>query len=529
MRHRTKRVGMLLVLLTVVLAATIGATSARSAGKSSSDLRRGGSITVLAAAGYSGSWPAGLDPATNTNGAANQSYMTSIFGQLFELGPGGKIIPDLATSYKFSKDAKTVKIHLRKGVKFSDGTPFNADAYIWNVKRDLATPCSCQPRGVPFDKDNPIQKLDNLTVQFNLTTPDAAFIHSIILSNIAWVASPTAVTKMGEDAFKLKPVGAGPFVVVSDTISSELVLARNPHYWKKGRPYLDKLTFRAIAGDNAALQAMQAGQAQAYEGLATPDLVATAKAHFVVTPQLSTSPYDIQLNTAIPPFNDKNARLAIYYATDAAAINKNLFHGLFEITQGFTAPGGLFYQPKVPGYPEYNLAKAKALVQQLGGLSVDLGTISILVANQTITALQTMWEQAGIKVTTHSYDLGPLINAFIGGKWQAMLQTDGSWDPAAGVGVNFRFNSASPFSGVHDPALDSILAAAGATLKTKVRGALYAKAAKYMADNALGPNLFAFAGANVAVHKLVGPGLTTALPAVVVEPTIPWEEVGWTR
>jgi peptide/nickel transport system substrate-binding protein len=433
-RHRNRRAGLFLVLLTVVLAATIGATSARSAGKSSSDLRHSGSITVLANSGYNGAWPSGLDPASNTNGAADQSYMSSIFGQLFELGPGGKVVPDLATSYKFSKDAKTITIHLRKRVKFQDGTPFNADAVIWNVKRDLATPCSCQPRGVPFDKDNPVQKVDDHTIQFNLTAPDAAFIHALFDANFSWIASPTAVTKMGADAFKLKPVGAGPFTVVSDTLSSELVLKRNPTYWKKGRPYLSQLTFKSIGGDNAALQAMQAGQAQAYEGLSTPDLLATAKSHFVVTPQLSTSPYDIQLNTAIPPFNDKQARLAIYYATDAAAINKNIFHGLFDVVQGFTAPGGLFYQQNVPGYPAYNLAKAKAIVQQLGGLTVDLGTINVLVANQSITALQTMWEQAGIKVTTHSYDLLPLINAFIGGKWQAMLQTDGSWDPAAGVG-----------------------------------------------------------------------------------------------
>ena len=526
--HRNMRVALSLVVLGAVLAATIGATTAKSSGKSSS-MRHGGSITVLASSGYNGAWPSGLDPATNTNGAANQSYMSSIFGQLFELGAGGKIIPDLATGYVFSEDGKTVTLSLRAGVKFTDGTPLNAAALIWNVRRDLATPCSCQPRGVPFDKDHPVKKISDLKVQFNLTAPFAAFIHAMFDANFSWLASPTAVTKMGADAFKLKPVGAGPFVVVSNTLSSELVLKRNPNYWKKGRPYLNAITFKSIGGDDAALQAMQAGQAQAYENLSTPDLFAVARKNFTLTGSLSTSPYDIQLNTAIPPFNDKNARLAIYYATDAAAINKNIFHGLFAITQGFTAPGGLFYQPKVPGYPTYDLAKAKALVQQLGGLTVDLGTINVLVANQSITALQTQWQAAGIKVTTHNYDLLPLINAFTSGKWQAMLQTDGSWDPAAGVGVNFRFSSTSPFSGVHDPKLDAILAAAGATLDPAKRKVGYAQAQKYMSDNALGPNLFAFAPANVAVKGLVGPGLTSPLPAVVVNPTIPWEEVGYTK
>ena len=212
------RLGLSLVVLGAVLAIAVGTAAA---GKSSSGtVSKGGSITVLASSGYNGAWPSGLDPATNTNGAADQSYMSSIYGQLFELDASGKVIPDLATAYKFSKDAKTITITLRKGVKFTDGTPFNADAVIWNVKRDLATPCSCQPRGVPFDKDNPVSKVSNNKIQFNLTAPYAAFIHALFDANFSWIASPHAVQTMGADAFKLKPVGAGPFMVVSNTVSS---------------------------------------------------------------------------------------------------------------------------------------------------------------------------------------------------------------------------------------------------------------------------------------------------------------------
>src|SRR6201997_2830499 len=88
--------------------------------------KHGGSITVLEGKGYSGDWPYGLDPATNTDAIPNQDMMEAIYGQLFMLGPGGKVQPDLATSYTFSPDAKDVTIILRQGVKFSDGTPFNA-------------------------------------------------------------------------------------------------------------------------------------------------------------------------------------------------------------------------------------------------------------------------------------------------------------------------------------------------------------------------------------------------------------------
>ena len=309
-------------------------TSNKDTGKQT----KGGAMTVLAESGYQGAWPAGLDPATNTNGAANLSYMNSIYGQLFQLGAGGKIIPDLAAGSQISDNGKTVKIMIRPGVKFSDGSPFDAKTVQWNIQRDLKSECTCRPtwpvKSVTTEGDS--------TVVLNFTAAYAPIINSFIDSNANWIASKTALDKMGERAFRIKPVGAGPFKVVSNKLSSELVLERNPTYCKKGRPFLDKLTFKSIGGDEAAFQALQAGQAQAYEDMATPSLVDQAKKNpkFTVTQQLSTSPYNIQLNTAIKPFNDIKAREAIYYATDSESIRSKLFQNRYPSTQSFTGPGG---------------------------------------------------------------------------------------------------------------------------------------------------------------------------------------------
>jgi peptide/nickel transport system substrate-binding protein len=485
--------------------------------------QKGGAMTVLLNAGYEGAWPAGLDPATNTNGAANQSLMNSIYGQLFELGEGGKVIPDLATGLKLEDGGKTVKITLRPGVKFTDGTAFDADAVAFNIKRDLKSSCTCRPTW-------PVKSVTTEgtdTVVLNFSAPYGAISNSFFDSNANWIASPTALKQLGERKFRVTPVGAGPFKVVSNKLSSELALERNPTYWKQGRPYLDKLTFKSIGGDEAAYQAMLAGQADAYEDMSTPQLVQQARksGKFTVTQQLSTSPYNIQLNTDRPPFDDKKARDAIYYATDSEAIRSHIFNNLYPTTQSFTGPGGLFHQAEVDGYKTYDLEKAKALVKELGGLTVDLGTINVLVAKNTIQALQSQWAQAGIKTTIHSYDLAPLIQAFQGKKWQAMLQTAGSFDPAAGVGVAFRFSSMSPFSGVHDKKLDGMLGQAAGELDQTKRGQQYADIAKYMSDQSYSPFLFAFAPANVAKKGVTGPGLTSALPAVVVSPMVLWEEV----
>jgi peptide/nickel transport system substrate-binding protein len=507
----------------IALATALAACGSGGSNTSSSaSPHAGGTLTALVGVGYNGDWPAGLDPATNTNGAADQDQMSSIFGQLFQLGAGGKIIPDLATGYTVSAGGKTFTITLRKGVKFTDGTPFNAQAVAWNWNRDLKSPCTCKPTW-PITS---VTAQGDSAIVVNLSSPYGALINTIYVSNVNWIASPTAYQKMGAKAFSLKPVGAGPFIVVSDTLNSQLVLKRNPDYWQKGRPYLDKLIFKSVGGgDEGAYEAMLAGEGQVYENMSTPALLKQAKQHFTVTNNLSTSPYDLQLNTAIAPFNNILAREAIYYATDFKPILQHIFSNLYPEVQGFTGPGGLCYSPTVPGYRGYDLAKAKALVKQVGGINIDLGTINILVAKETTEALQTEWAKAGIKTTLHAYDLATLIRTFTSKKWQAMIQTAGAYDPAAGVGVGFRFSSMSPFTGVHDPKLDAMINSAAAGLDLTTRCKIYDQIAKYISDQAYGPFYFAFAPANIVAKGVTGPGLTSVLPTVAVVPTIPWEDV----
>ncbi len=522
--HRRRFILSAPVILAAVGAAILsgcGSSGSSAPTASSSGPHRGGTLTVLEGASFAGAWP-GLDPATDTDGAANQSYMNSIFGELFALGVGGKLIPDLATGYSYSNGGKTINIVLRHGVTFSDGTPFNATAVVWNWKRDLAGTCTCKPVFLAPPK---IAQTGAYSLSLTLPYVDAPFINGIQDNIFNWIASPAAFKKMGEKAFALKPVGAGPFIVVSDAPSSQLVLKRNPHYWEQGKPYLDKLIFKPVAADEPAYEAMLANSGQAYEGMSTPQLVKTFKSHFTVTAEPSTSPYDIQLNTRAAPFNNIKARQAIYYATNAAQIDEKLFNNTYPVTQSFTAKAGLFYEPVVPGYIGYNLAKAKALVKQLGGMNITLYTITSPVAESLDEALQTQWQAAGMKVTLKTFDLTGLIGVFQSHKWQAFLQTAGAFDPGTGVGVAFRFASTSPFTGVWDKKVDNLINAAASTINNSDRAKDYAALNAYLAKQAYGPFLFPIAGYNIAAKGVVGPGLTTPIPTIVVLPGILWQDV----
>jgi peptide/nickel transport system substrate-binding protein len=530
MRQRVRRL-ILPVAVVLGLAACGGpGTSTGADPAAAGPPQRGGEITVLEGQSFAGGWPSGLDPATNTTGGANISQMSSIYGGLFTLtaNPDGsdvKVEPNQAESYQLLDDGRTVKITLRDGVRFSDGTPLDADAVAFNFRRDLTSPCTCAP---PWQlAPNGITTEGPLTVVLRFTRPYAAVINAFPISNVNWIASPTALEKMGPDRFKLAPVGAGPFEVVSDQLSSQLVLARNPGYFKPGLPYLDRLTFQSIGGDQPAYQALLAGQAQAYEGLSTVPLIDQAKNNpkLNLTLQPPTSPYDIQLNTKIAPFDNQLAREAIYYATDFDAISQGLFKGQYPVSQMFTASGGLFHHPTVPGYRTFDLNKAKQIVQQLGGFTVEFGTQGNYVADQVATALQTQWQAAGITVHLDTYQLSTLVQRYNSGSWQAMLATAGAWDPAAGVGVGFRFSSTSPFSGVSDPHLDDLLDQAAGTLDPGRRDALYQEAATYISDQAYAPFGLAFASANLAVKGVYGPGLTTRIPPLVVNTGVLWDQV----
>lgn len=532
MRTRIRR---LAVLLTAALAVTAcGAQGAGGGSTPTGPPQRGGELTVLEDAAFAGSWPTGLDPATNTTGGANISQMSAIYGGLFSLvadddGGNARVVGNQAESYRMLDGGKTVEITIRDGIRFSDGTPFDAAAVAASLRRALGSSCTCTP---PWPvTGNGIEVTGPRTVVLHFTRPYAAVINSFPISNVNWIASPTALRKKGAEAFKISPVGAGPFKVVSNKLSSELVLERNPGYFKKGLPYLDRLTFKSIGGDQPAYQALLAGQAQAYEGLNTTPLLKAAKAdgRLTVTVQPATSPYVIQLNTRTAPFDDQRAREAIYYATDFNAIARGLFKGLYGVSQTFTAPGGLFHQAKVPGYRGHDPARARQLVRELGGLTVNLGTLGNYVAKQVMTALQTQWRAAGIEVSIKDYELSTLVQQFNSGKWQAMLQTAGAWDPAAGVGVTFRFASDSPFSGVTDARLDGLLNRAAAVVDRGQREDLYAQASKYLSDKAYAPFGLAFAPTNLAAEGVYGPGLTTRIPPLVVNSGVLWDRVWRSR
>jgi peptide/nickel transport system substrate-binding protein len=483
----------------------------------------GGSLTMLELGSYAGNWPEGLGTYTNGNALGTQSMMNAIYGDLFELGAKGQTVPDLASGYQLSPDAKTLTLTIRKGVVFSDGTPFNAAAVVSNLKADLASPSTANP---PVSVAS-VAATGPLTVVIKLKAPDGAIVNQFQDSLFNWIASPTAEKKLGAKQFGMTPVGAGPFKVVSDTIDSKLVLTKNTKYWKAGYPLLDNLTFETASSDDSALEVLQSGGAQAYEYMDTPQLLSAYKnAGLQVTADKGNAGLDVQINTSIAPFNNIKAREALYYATDNQAIASKVYDNTCAATESYTGPSGLFFEPNVPGYRSYDLAKAKALVKQLGGLSFSLLAQDTGELIPEAEALQTMYGAAGMKVKLNTAaDLSALIQDYSSHKWQTVDASIGAWDPADGIGVAFRMLSSATFSGIHDPKVDSLISQGTAATTPAARGKAYDQLSSYLNQQAYTPFICSATTWDIATKGVSGVGLTTDIPGGVVGPQILWETV----
>jgi peptide/nickel transport system substrate-binding protein len=480
---------------------SVSGGSAAGGASNSSAAANGGSLTVMVVAGGLASWP-DLDPVAS--GTANADYRNAIFGEMFHQNANGTVVPALAKSIAVSSDGLTITIGLRSGVKFSDGTPLNAAAVVSNYKRDLdpANACSCLAtfgtiKNVAASGDN---------VVLTMSAPMPAFQAAVIDSALNWIASPTALSKEGK-SFGLSPVGAGPFTVASNDPSQKLVLAANPHYYISGEPYLSQLTFQTVGNDQSALSALQSGTAQVAEAVTTLQLLNQAKGQFSVVPLPVTQVFQATYDTLAPPLNNPVAREALDYATNASALDQGLFGGQDKLDEVPVASDTAFWEKSVPGYKGYDLAKAKALVHQLGGLTVSMQGSPSSTGSQLMQGLESMWAQAGIKVSKINQVALPQLTAnFAAHDWQVDVGFSSAADPSLGLGLSFFFGSHGPDSGVQNPSLDAQLAKAATEMNPAQRVADYNAAYQTLWGNTYGDFLFENPNYDIVTSSVTGIG-----------------------
>lgn len=489
------------VLVALVAAMSALFIAAPIASASVSAAKSGGALNVAEDNGVT--W-ASLDPATDTQASLNANIMNAIYGQLFEQGPKGTFVPDLATAYNWSAKGLALNLTIRKDVKFQDGTPFTAAAVASSMTRVL-TPsfaCTCDSE---FADVTSITSSGS-TVTLHLAKPNATILQALVASGPDWTVSPTALASEPEATFAQHPVGAGPFEVVSNIASSTIQLARNPHYWLKGEPKLATLTFTAVAADQTAYNALQSGQYQVILNPATSTIASQAKAAGFSVPEIpGLYSQGMRFNTTKPPFNNILAREAIYYATNPKVMGQVGSPNFFQLVQAPAGPGDAYFEKTVPGYRKYDPSKAQALVNKLGGLSFTILGTNTPAGEDILAAEQEEWQAVGMHVTIVPDSTPALIVATIANSWEAMNADDGDIDPDIGIlGLVSDFYTHGTLSGDADPTLDGLIDQSQQFISGATRQRAFDKIYKYISDQAYNPMFYAEPDFAVVSKSVVG-------------------------
>jgi peptide/nickel transport system substrate-binding protein len=397
-----------------------------------------------------------------------------------------EVKPGLAKSYTVDKAATHWTFKMRPGVKFHDGTPWNADAAIFNLNRytnpkfKYFYPELSATAGLLHSGIKSFRKIDNMTIEITTKGPWSYLTSDLALLTMA---SPTGVKKYGNKNFALHPAGTGPFMFESLQRGQRLVMVKNPNYWR-GAPKLDKVILRPIPDITARVAALRSGEVNWIE-VPPPDEVPALRASGF---QVLTNPYSHDwpwvLDVTKKPWNDVRVRQAANYAINRDKMVKDILNG--------TGAPALQYAPKSdPGYEEdlntysYDPAKAKKLLKQAGypkGFSTTVvfptsgsGNMVPIPMNEL---LQSDLAKVGIKVKLQPIEWGAMLKDFFVGK------IPGGAD-AINISLGFVFpslwsawfDSKATLNVGHfkDPAVDAALAVTKRTLDPEERSKAFAK------------------------------------------------------
>ena len=346
-----------------------------------------------------------LDP-YDANDTLSQAVAKSFYQGLFGLDKDMKLQNVLAESYTVSDDGLVYTIKLRQGVKFQDGTDFNAEA----VKANLDRVSNADNKLKRYNLYKNIAKTDAVdatTVKVTLKEPFSAFINILAHPATAMI-SPKALAQYGKE-IGFHPVGTGPYSLETWNQTDFVKVKKNPDYWQKGLPKLDSITWRPVVDNNTRAAMLQTGEAQfafpiPYEQAAL--LEKNSKLELVASPSIMQR--YISLNVTQKPFDNPKVREAINYAINRQALVKVAFAGYATPATGIVPPT-LAYAQSYPAW-KYDPAKARELLKEAGfpnGFSTTLwSSHNHSTAQKVLQFTQQQLAQVGIKAQLTAMDAG---------------------------------------------------------------------------------------------------------------------------
>jgi peptide/nickel transport system substrate-binding protein len=397
---------------------------------------------------------------------------SAIFDTLTYLDDKGNPQPKLAVSWTHSDDYKTWTFKLRPGVKFHDGTPYNAEASKANFDRqkDPANKCRC---AFYIAAINNVQAPDELTLVYNLNDPSVNLpaILTIPSSNNA-VQSPTAWKTKGDD-YNRNPVGTGPYVLKSWTAGDRMVLEKNPDYWDKDKVFLDRIVLKPLPDAQSRFASLQSGEADlVWDDEYDADNIQKAQKDpkLAVHTYIGSGAAVYAFNTKTPPFDDIRVRQALVMAIDRKKMSQAITNGLSRPTTNPYGDGS-WVKCKDDGALPNDIEKAKALIKDYGKPVEFKMLVTATPRGRNVgQVLQQFWKNVGANMEIEQVEQTAIVpRAFMRQFQLTPWRIVDLADPDPQMYANFHTGSPVALANYSDPELDSLLEHARVTADTGSR------------------------------------------------------------
>ena len=346
--------------------------------------------------------PTSLDPTADATASIDGMLTQNVYESLTIAAENGEVHPNLAKSWEISEDGLTYTFHLNDGVKYHDGTDFNADDVIYSFNRAMAED-SVNPSKKIFGAIGSVTAVDPLTVKIVLTKKDAFFLFNMGKGDSSIVAQESAATN------NTTPIGTGPFKFDSWTRGDRLSLVKNADHRDAANVALDKVTFRFISDPAAATAAMMAEELDAFPGFPAPELLPQFEAdpRFRVNVGSTEGEVILAMNNSKPPFDNIDVRRAIAHAIDRSEIIDGAMYGRAVPIGSFYPPHGSAYVDLTGAYP-HDTAKAKAAFEAAGvaGSTMTIRVPPFPYATRSAEIIQAQLAEAGIDAKVENVEWG---------------------------------------------------------------------------------------------------------------------------
>jgi peptide/nickel transport system substrate-binding protein len=482
----------MLIVLVAVLAACGGGTTNNNTSKYTGNISVGVDSDIVT-----------LDPLKST-ALVDRQVMLNIYDTLVRVDEHNAILPDLATSWSYtSSDNTKLVFTLRTDVTFQDGTPFNADAVVFNINRILNAPTS--PRFSELVTVQSVQAVDASHVQFNLKKPFAPLLANLT-DRAGMMLSPAAVQKIGATNLGNAPTnaGSGPFMFSEWVKGDHLTIKRNAHYWMKDSsggalPYLQSVRYRPISNESVMFSNLETGNINAAEVLGPNDVSSAKTNSSLIYKQIpGLSFFGVMLNTKVAPFTNVHVRRAIEWGVNRPEIVNSVLKGVGVVAQGPLSPSSWAYSSSIDPY-SYNINNAKSELAQAGmsTLSFTLLIPSGSPLNaQLAQFMQSELAPAGITANIKQETFATLLSDTDSHNFQAaLLGWSGRPDPDGNMYSWFHTGGGFNNMQYSNPQVDSLLEAARTTSDQAQRASDYQQAEKQILQD--GSYVFIYHGVSI--------------------------------